>query len=120
MKEIDFINYLDESIKSLSLEKQKLILEEMKNKWISKYIEEKFKMYSLCNGCGKYSLTEDNKKIFEIEDHTEAIHIDAGYGDDDTYGKVRYLVEYSICPNCLKKTEKSKELIRILSEKKRY
>ncbi|MDD4607747.1 MAG: hypothetical protein PHD10_01245, partial [Bacilli bacterium] len=120
MTKKEFMDYLNKELKGLSLEKQKLILEKMKNEWIPQQIEQKYKNYSLCNKCGKYSLTKNNKIISKEENIVEPTYIDAGYGDDDRYGEVQYLVDYSICPICSKEKQIGKTYIKTLWEKGKY
>jgi hypothetical protein len=45
---------------------------------------------------------------------------DAGYGDDDRYGDVTYLVYYHECPYCHEETEDRKITLKIENERDRH
>ncbi len=120
MNKEDFTKFLNESLKGFPLEKQIQIIEKMKAEWIPKIVIEKTKNYVLCEHCGRYSLEKNNKKTYNREKRIQSTYTDAGYGDDDLYGEVEYIVEYSICPHCLKKKEISKSYMGTNWEKDKY
>ena len=45
---------------------------------------------------------------------------DSGYGDDDRYGDVEYMITYSTCPICGKVEEIKKVYLRTICEQDRY
>ncbi len=119
MKKKDFTDYLKNILKDLPLEKQKLILEKIRKEWLPEYINNKFINYSLCEKCGKYSLTKSFQTTSKKEIFTETTYTDAGYGDTDKIGEVEYLIHYSICPICSHEKVKDRYPLRVLNERYR-
>ena len=115
MRKLDFIRYIKSIIKPFSITEQINALEKMKT-WLDELIKEKKGKNIYCYNCKKYSKESKFKKVYEHEVRHQAIYIDAGYGDDDTYGEVEYLVTYSICPCCGHKKEVDKIYLKLLSE----
>lgn len=106
--------------RSKDINKNILILEKIQKKWTPDIINDKLKKYKLCKKCHMYSLQKDFKEEVNKEIRRETTYTDAGYGDDDKIGDVEYMITYSICPLCQKKTQEDKIFIRILWEKGRY
>lgn len=104
---------------STDINKNILLLEKIQKKWIPEIINSKLKKYKLCKQCHKYSLQKDFKKEITKEIRRETTYTDAGYGDDDRIGDVEYMVTYSICPLCQKKSQEDKMFMRLLGEKRR-
>lgn len=74
---------------------------------LSKELESRRKIftskYKHCSTCGKYYLRKDEKKDSVNELHRGVcVWTDCGYGDDDVFADVTYLVTYAICPLCKK------------------
>ena len=118
MKKTDFVRYVKSIIKPLSTTEQINALEKMKL-WLDELIAQKKEKNIYCYNCKKYSPESKFKQISAHEIRNQSIHIDAGYGDDDTYGDVEYFVTYSICPCCGHKKEIDKIYLKVLSEYRR-
>ena len=115
-KKLNFESFVDSTISDLSLEEQHNLLEEMKNEWLPRILTERFKDYRMCSFCKKYSKADDYSTTSEKKVLNEKIYIDAGYGDSDTHGEVKYLVFFDVCPICGTKTFKKKVFMEVVSE----
>lgn len=115
MKKSDFVRHVKGLIKPLSPTEQINTLEKMKT-WIDEIIAEKKAKKIYCNNCNKYIPESKFQRTSEHKIRNEAIYIDSGYGDDDTYGEVEYLVKYITCPLCGNKEEVNKIYLRVISE----
>ncbi|MDO4282017.1 MAG: hypothetical protein Q4D02_00085 [Clostridia bacterium] len=119
MTKREFEKFINQNLRNLSIEHQEELLIKIKDKWIPEVLERKLKNYTKCVKCGKYSFTRKFKTITVLETRIETTYVDAGYGDDDKYGEVEYLVEYSVCPICGYRKEKKKCYMRTIWEKGR-
>lgn len=119
MTKKDFEKFLNENFRELPLDKQEDILIKMRREWIPSILDKRLKKYTKCLNCGKYSLTKRFKIITKIDIREEKIYSDAGYGDDDMFGQVKYLDYYTICPICGNEKKQKSEFISILSESRR-
>lgn len=99
-----------EKIKRLDTIIEKLNV--IKNVWIPEYINNLLKNYTLCKNCNKYFKKEDYKDFYKVENYFTPTYIDYGYGEDNEYEYVDFLVKYSVCPNCKNKEYKSKMQIK--------
>ena len=120
MNKKTFETYLNEEFKNLPLEKQVEFLYKIKDEWVINIISKKTKSFSFCKSCKRYYLTKDEKIEIKREIRGECTYRDAGYGDDDEYGDVEYLVHYYHCPLCNKVIGEKKEYIRTLSSTPRW
>ena len=122
MTKREFQKIINENLEGLSLEKQKELLHKMEYKWLpeitGKLDRKLSNNYVYCSNCKKYALKKDLKLLFkEVEFKDQVVFIDAGYGDNDEFADVTYLVNYYTCPYCKADIEKSK---MYLSEKNRH
>lgn len=108
--------YLLNNLKGISLEDKEKLLLKIQKEWIPSILDGLKKKHTYCNYCKKYSYTSKFKKIQEIETCTEITYWDCGYGDDDRYGEVEYLVEYLKCPLCGKEKEVNRKYMRLIRE----
>ena len=100
MNKKEFTSYIKTNINNLSIEKQIEILNKIQEEYVP-YIQERIlKNKILCCNCDKYSNKVKFKTITKQENRIETTYTDAGYGDNDMYGGVEYLVKYRICPLC--------------------
>ena len=91
------------------------------NMWIKEYLQKLTEKYTCCSNCQKYSLTKSFKKTLKEEVRKGVLlHSDAGYGDDDQFGDVNYIVTYSVCPICKHEKEGDKLLTKVLKKYGRY
>lgn len=111
-----FISYVQTRIKNLSLEEKKRILDNAKDEWIPSIINDVFNDKTFCNKCNKYSNTSDFKETHQREYRQEYTYTDAGYGDNDRYGEVEYLVYYNECPLCQAKKQIKKVFKKVVWE----
>lgn len=103
----------------MSLESKEELLLKMKSIWIPSIINDIKKNYKKCPNCKKYSLKSKFKTLHQSETRIETTYTDCGYGDDDKYGEVEYMIMYEECPLCNNKTKVKKEYSRIIWEKNR-
>ena len=113
MTKRDFEKFIKDSIKDLPLEKQEELLKKIHYKWIddihTKFKDRMKKRYIKCTSCNKYSLKSKYKKTIKEElCKGVCVFSDCGYGDDDVYADVTYMVEYYVCPHCDGLTEKTR------------
>jgi hypothetical protein len=120
MNKKEFIQYIKTSINNLSIEKQIEILKKIQEEYIPSTIKEILKNKIFCRSCKKYSNSSKFKIITKQESRIKTTYTDAGYGDNDMYGEVEYLVKYRICPLCGFEEEIDKTYLRTLWEKGRY
>ncbi|MBP3255024.1 MAG: hypothetical protein J6M60_00825 [Clostridia bacterium] len=122
MNKREFMKLINESMENLSLEQQENFLNKIRDNWLPE-IKEKFyngtlKNYTKCWNCKKYSLTKDFELVNKTEEHKGVlVYSDCGYGDNDEFADVTYLIEYKKCPKCKALEEKSRMYI---SEKNRH
>lgn len=101
--------------------KQKLeFLNKMSENWIPSLKKNIFNTYRKCCKCNEYFLRSEFKKSNSKITNEETTYTDAGYGDNDKYGEVEYMIDYLECPKCHYKETVNKHFIRILWEKDRY
>ena len=122
----EYYKSIKQQIKGLPIEEQLNIIEkgqiniENMQKWLKEIQTQLLKNYTYCNECGKYSKTKDFKILSIKEINQETIYTDCGYGDDDTWGNVEYIIEYQICPLCNHKNQIKKQYLRVLDEFDRW
>lgn len=118
--EKDFLNFLNKlkiNLSHIPIETQEVIINKLCKEWLPDYLKDIKKGYIYCNNCKKYFKKEEFKEITKVEKNIETTYSDAGYGDDDKYGEVEYLVYYQVCPNCKHETPVGKMYIRTLWER---
>lgn len=122
MNKQTFIRFLNQELKYKTLEEKVADVLKIKNSaWLDDYIKQITKNYTLCPHCQKYSLTKKLKNISEqIIEHNVCVYQDAGYGDNDQFASVTYLVFYDICPKCDHKIETSRLTLDISNRHNRY
>ena len=117
--EFKFKEYVETLIKNLPMEEKEIMLNNMST-IIPSIKNEIFKGYILCPYCKKYSKEDD----FKIECYDKIIkeptYIDAGYGDDDRIGDVKYKWFDKICPICQNHIFHNKIFMEILNEYDRW
>ena len=104
MNKKEFVKLLNEVTKNSSIDSQIELLEKIHNVWMPEIIDKETNNYSLCPNCKRY--IQKNEYISEtkrIVSKNECIYRDAGYGEDDEYADVTYLVCYKRCPKCKRK-----------------
>lgn len=112
MKKTDFTGMLHDGMQSMTLEKQLELLDKISSKWIPELRAKLIRNKKKCGKCGKYSPSKDFKGFSRREIvKDQIIYCDAGYGEDDEYGDVEYVVTYSVCPLCGNKVVSNKFLI---------
>ena len=116
MKKKEFFDFLDKSLEGLPLEKKEKEIDRVVSKEnIAEYKEKMLKGYNKCPLCGKYyDETLKLETMVKDELKSECICQDAGYGDDDVYGLVRYTVIYKKCPRCKRFFVKNKYCMEII------
>jgi len=70
-----------------------------------------------CDKCKKWynkNISISKTKIKMVKN--VLTHVDAGYGDDDIYGDVTYLIYYHECPLCHEEIEDRKTTIKVENE----
>ena len=88
---------------------------------ISKIYDELTKGYKFCGCCCKFSLPEKwVRSQEEKEIKNVCVYSDCGYGDDDRYADITYLIDYEICPLCKGKEMKYKWEISRKNERGRW
>ncbi len=118
MTKKEFENYIYQQMHFFTIDEQVKLLEKIKNEWIPDLINKKTKNYSKCPICKKYALKKRFKKrSFYVVKEDVLVFSDAGYGDDDEYADVKYLVTYATCPLCGKETEVSSQYIEKIIKK---
>ena len=73
-----------------------------------------------CEKCKTYHYKSDVKTDSRKETRNELTYTDAGYGDDDMYGDVTYLLLIDICPNCGYEKVKKKYYLSTANERRRW
>lgn len=118
----DLFDFLDKSLEGLSVEqKEKTINRIVSKNYLQEYRKKITKGMKRCPLCDKYYSSKLKLETdFRKEIREECTYRDAGYGDDDRYGTVEYIVKYNKCPKCKKFFEVKKYMNKILSEKDRY
>lgn len=117
---------ITQQAKDLPIEDQlKIIKKEQKNientqQWLKEIRTQLLKNYTYCNKCEKYSKTKDFKTLSIKEVRQETTYTDCGYGEDDTWGNVEYVIDYQICPLCNHKKQITKHYLRTLDEFDRW
>lgn len=106
--------YINDSIKKFPLEEQEKILDEMLCEWLPNLINKKFEDYTMCEICGKYSLTKKFKVIERNVQKRNCAYIDSKYNGNIKRANVEFTEVYLICPKCRNKTRILSEYSKIL------
>ena len=129
MNKKDFTAYVEKELDGLTDEQKIAIFRKMEGNWIPSllkkyqkkmgyYVEPKNKdEYIFCKECRRYYKKKKVKSEYVNETRTETTYTDAGYGDDDRIGDVRYFVEYKTCPRCGHRQEISKLYMETKNER---
>jgi hypothetical protein len=130
MNKKDFMAYMEKEMSGLTDKQKVALLRKMEGNWLPSllkkyqkklgdYVEPKERdKYVLCDACKKYYSKTKVQSCYVHETRTETIYVDAGYGDNDMIGDVRYFVEYKICPRCGNKQEIGKMYIETKNERR--
>ena len=130
MNKKQFTQYVESEMEGLTDEQKIALLRKLEGNWIPTllkkyhkklgyYVEPKERdAYVLCEKCKKYYSKQKVKSEYVNETRTETTYTDAGYGDDDMIGDVRYFVEYKTCPRCGHKQEISKLYMETKNERR--
>jgi len=108
-------NLLDEND---SIDKKYRFIEKLEEVLLK--IREKISNNMLCcENCGKYFYKRNTFEKVETDKNVTTF-TDAGYGDDDRIGDIKYLKTFCKCPYCKKNVEVSKQLLEITNERMAY
>ena len=118
MKKLDFAEYINNQIEGLSIEDQEKVFKKISEEWIPEIISKRLEKYTFCAKCLKYSLTQDFKIITKREFIEKITCKDYDYPYGYKYGKVEYIMSYSLCPICNHGKEIRRKYIRILWKEK--
>ena len=121
MKKQEFFSFILNGIVNLSIDQKVKFLHKVQNVWIPEILSLETKNYFYCNNCKRYikksDLIVERKRVIN---KGECVFRDAGYGEDDEYGDVTYLITYRTCPKCKSKEVTSKTHIKTENVHSRY
>ncbi len=125
MTEKDFEDFIMENLENLQLDEQERALNTIHRTWLPNMIKNFKEMvdkdYIKCSKCGKYSLKEQFKTHTDVEViKNQLVYSDCGYGDDDEFADVTYLVFYNVCPLCNGLSEINRYFVKEENRSTRY
>ena len=114
-------SYLKNIFKNIISKNDKIKLINSLDKWLEHESDILEDGCLYCSKCKKwYDKKESINKIKTMLSKNVLTFSDAGYGDDDRYGDVTYLIYYHKCPYCHEETEDRRITLKIENEKSRY
>lgn len=119
--ETEFKGCMKEALKGLSLTEKIDALTNIQYKWSKDLIASLTKNTRFCNSCGSYSLNSKWKLETKSEVHKGILsYTDSGYGDNDEYSDIEYMITYKKCPVCGALKEIRQDVLKNIRTYNRY